>query len=322
MSDVSSSSTDTLMDPSVVMSIRSLELRAKVVVEGFRTGLNRSPRHGFSVEFSEYRQYAQGDDPRFLDWKLFARTDRSYIRLFEDETNLRCSLIADFSRSMAFGSVGWTKHDYSRTMAASLAWLLNRQGDAVGLSLFDERLRTVVPERYRPGQLRRILITLEEPTSGRDTNPATALEHAAARLPRCGLAVVISDLLAPVEQLETGLRLLRGIGHDVIVFQVLDPVELTLAVDGPRLFEDLESSQSLYADPETARADFQQRIRDHNAQVERVCSQLGVSFVRVTTDQPLELVLAGFLHARNSSHFGSADSETAAPVDTLDAEAP
>lgn len=298
MSGPSTQSSETLMDPSVVMSIRSLELRAKVIVEGFRTGLNRSPRHGFSVEFSEYRQYTQGDDPRFLDWKLFARSDRSYIRLFEDETNLRCFLITDFSRSMSFGSVGWTKHDYSRTIAASLAWLLNRQGDAVGLSLFDERLRTAVPARYRPGQLRRILVTLEEPTSGRETNPATALEHAAARLPRCGLAVVISDLLAPVEQLETGLRLLRGIGHDVVVFQVLDPVELSLDINGPRLFEDLETQQAIYADPETTREEFQQQIAAHNEQVESTCSRLGAAFVRVTTDQPLELVLAGFLHAR------------------------
>jgi len=287
-----------LMDPSIVMSIRSLELRAKVVVDGFRTGLNRSPRHGFSVEFSEYRQYTQGDDPRFLDWKLFARTDRSYIRLFEDETNLRCYLISDFSRSMSFGSLAWNKHEYARTIAAALAWLLNRQGDAVGLSLFDEQVRTVVPARYRPGQLRRIMVTLEEPTSGRDTNPAAALEHAAARLPRRGLAIVISDLLAPVEQFEEGLKLLRGVGHDVIVFQVLDPVELTLDIDGPHLFEDLESQTKLYADPELSRENFQQQIQAHNEQVEAVCSKYGASFVRAITNEPLEMVLSGFLHAR------------------------
>lgn len=295
----------TLMDPSVVMSIRSLELRARVIVQGFRTGLNRSPRHGFSVEFSEYRQYAQGDDPRFLDWKLFARTDRSYIRLFEDETNLRCYLITDFSRSMSFGSVGWTKYDYARTITASLAWMLNRQGDAVGLSLFDERLRTVVPARYRPGQLRRILVTLEGRTSGRETNPAAALEHVSARLPRCGLAVLISDLLAPIEYFRSGLKLLRGRGHDVIVFQVLDPIELTLAVDGPRLFEDLESRQAVYADPQLTREEYRQRIDAHNAEVESVCAQLGASFVRLTTEQPLELVLSGFLHARRSQGRGA-----------------
>ena len=237
------------MDPKVVMSIRSLELRAKVVVEGFRTGMNKSPKHGFSVEFSEYRQYVQGDDPRFLDWKLFARTDRSYIRLFEDETNLRCYIVADFSRSMSFGSLDYNKHDYARTIAASLAWMLNRQGDAVGLTLFDEQVRIVVPARYRPGQLRRIMVTLEEPTSGKETNPAQALEHAARVLNKRGFVVLISDLLSPVEQFEAGLKLLRGCGHDVVVFQVLDPVELDLKIDGPKLFEDLESGEKIYADP-------------------------------------------------------------------------
>ncbi|MDG1895462.1 MAG: DUF58 domain-containing protein [Fuerstiella sp.] len=288
------------MDPKVVMSIRSLELRAKVVVEGFRTGLNKSPRHGFSVEFSEYRQYAQGDDPRFLDWKLYARTDRSYIRLFEDETNLRCYIVADFSRSMSFGSLDYTKHDYGRTIAASLAWLLNRQGDAVGLTLFDERVQMVVPARYRLGQLRRIMVTLEEPTSGRETNPEHALEHAARRLNKRGFVVLISDLLAPVDQFEAGLKLLRGCGHDVVVFQVLDPVELDLKIDGPRLFEDLETGQKIYADPNDASETFVQRITEHNDAVRAVCEKLGAAFVRTVTNEPLELTLSGFLHARRS----------------------
>ena len=288
------------MDPKVVMSIKSLELRAKVVVEGFRTGLNKSPRHGFSVEFSEYRQYAQGDDPRFLDWKLFARSDRSYIRLFEDETNLRCYIVSDFSRSMAFGSLDYSKHDYARTIASSLAWLLNRQGDAVGLSLFDERVRMVIPARYRPGQLRRIMVTLEEPTSGSATNPAVALEHAARRLNKRGFVVLISDLLAPVEEFEAGLKLLRGCGHDVVVFQVLDPVELSLNIDGPKLFEDLETQQKLYVDPKHASESFIQQITAHNEAVQSACEKLGASFVRTVTDQPLELVLSEFLHARRS----------------------
>ncbi len=285
----------------MVMSIRSLELRAKVVVEGFRTGMNKSPKHGFSVEFSEYRQYAQGDDPRFLDWKLFARTDRSYIRLFEDETNLRCYVVADFSRSMSFGSLDYNKHDYARTIAASLAWMLNRQGDAVGLSLFDERVRMVIPARYRPGQLRRIMVALEEKTSGTETNPAQALEHAARRLNKRGFVVLISDLLAPVEQFEAGLKLLRGCGHDVVVFQVLDPVELNLKIDGPKLFEDLETGQKIYADPNAANAAFVERITEHNDAVQAVCEKMGAAFVRTVTDEPLELTLSEFLHARRSS---------------------
>ena len=287
-----------LMDPAVVMAIRSLEMRARLVVDGFRTGLNKSPRHGFSVEFSEYRPYTQGDDPRFLDWKLYARTDRSYIRMFEDETNLRCYIALDISRSMSFGSGEYSKHDYARTMAASLAWLLNRQGDAVGLTLFDEHVRSVVPARYRPGQLRRLLVTLEHPPTGTDTQPAVALEDIAQRLHKRGLVVLISDMLAPPGQIADGLRLLRGCLHDLVVFQVLDPAELSLSFDGPKLFEDLESGRKIYSDPERVRSSYLQQLSAHNQVVQRACESIGAAFRQITTDQPLELALAEFLQAR------------------------
>ncbi len=287
-----------LMNPSVVMSIRSLELRAKLVVDGFRTGLNKSPRHGFSVEFSEYRQYAQGDDPRFLDWKLFARTDRSYIRLFEDETNLRCYIVLDVSRSMSFGSGQWSKYEYARTIAASLAWLLNKQGDAVGLTTFDDEVRTIVPARYRPGQLRRLMVSLEELPSGKQTRPAIALEDAAQRLRKRGLVILISDLLAPVQELGDGLRLLRGCLHDMVVFQILDPAEKRLSFDGPRLFEDLETDQKIYADPELIRNEYMNRLEAHNTAVRSECDSVGAAFRQLVTDEPLELALAEFLQAR------------------------
>lgn len=290
-------STD-LMNPNVVMSIKSLEMRAKMIVDGFRTGLNKSPRHGFSVEFSEYRPYAQGDDPRFLDWKLFARTDRSYIRLFEDETNLRCYIVLDISRSMSFGSGSYTKHDYARTVAASLSWLLNRQGDAVGLTLFDDHVRSIVPARYRPGQLRRLFVTLEEPASGLDTKPGVAMEDVAQRLRKRGLVILISDMLAPVQQIGDGLRLLRGGLHDLVVFQILDPAEKNLTFDGPKLFEDLESGQKIYADPNQARAEYQRRLDDHNLAIQTECESVGAAYRQLTTDQPLELALAEFLQAR------------------------
>jgi uncharacterized protein (DUF58 family) len=287
-----------LMNPNVVMGIRSLELRAKLVVDGFRTGLNKSPRHGFSVEFSEYRPYAQGDDPRFLDWKLYARTDRSYIRLFEDETNLRCYIVLDISRSMSFGSGEYTKHDYARTVAASLAWLLNRQGDAVGLTLFDEHVRAIVPARYRPGQLRRLFVTLEEPASGNDTQPGVALEDVAQRLRKRGLVILISDMLAPVQQIGDGLRLLRGCLHDLVVFQVLDTAEKSLIFDGPRLFEDLETGQKVFTDPDAIRGEYQQQLGAHNLAIQSECEAVGASYRQITTDEPLELALAEFLQAR------------------------
>ena len=287
-----------LMNPAVVMAIRSLEMRARLVVDGFRTGLNKSPRHGFSVEFSEYRPYTQGDDPRFLDWKLYARTDRSYIRLFEDETNLRCYIALDISRSMSFASGEYSKHDYARTMAASLAWLLNRQGDAVGLTLFDEHVRFVVPARYRPGQLRRLFVTLEEPPTGTDTQPAVVMEDLAQRLHKRGLVVLISDLLAPIDQIKDGLQLLRGCLHDLVVFQVLDPAEKNLIFDGPKLFEDLESGQKIYSDPETVRTGYLQKLTAHNRDIQSACDSVGAAYRQVTTDEPLELALAEFLQAR------------------------
>ena len=199
---------------------------------------------------------------------------------------------------MSFGSLGYSKLDYARTIVASLAWLMNRQGDAVGLSVFDERVRLVVPARYRPGQLRRIMVNLESKTSGKETNPEQALEHAARRLNRRGFVVLISDLLAPAEQFEAGLKLLRGCGHDVVVFQVLDPVELDLKISGPRLFEDLETRQKIYADPNQAGEAFTERMTEHNNAVQAACEKLGAAFVRTVTNEPPELALSEFLHAR------------------------
>ncbi len=157
------------------MRIRNLEFRARVVVEGFWSGLHRSPYHGFSVEFTEYRQYSPGDDPRYLDWRVFARSDRYFLKRFEDETNLRCHLVADQSRSMTFGSPGYTKAEYAATLAATLAYFLHHQGDAVGLLTFDDQVRDYLPARHRLGHLRRLMLALEEPAAGSGTDLVTPL---------------------------------------------------------------------------------------------------------------------------------------------------
>src|SRR5712664_3853513 len=159
-----------LIDPQTLMSIKSLEFRARVVVEGFWHGLHRSPYHGFSVEFTEYRQYSPGDDPRYLDWRVFARSDRYFIKKFEDETNLRCYLLVDNSRSMTYGSAGYTKAQYAATLAATLAYFLYLQGDGVGLLTFDEQMREYLPARHRTGHLRHLMLALEMPATGRSTN--------------------------------------------------------------------------------------------------------------------------------------------------------
>ena len=167
-------------DPKALMAIRNLELRARVVVEGFWKGLHRSPYHGFSVEFTEYRQYSPGDDTRYLDWRLYARSDRHYLKRFEDETNLRCHLLVDQSRSMDYGSLTYSKSDYARTLAATLAWFLHGQGDAVGLLSFDERVRDYLPPRHRHGHLRQLMLALGTPAGRAPDQPERAVA------PRCG----------------------------------------------------------------------------------------------------------------------------------------
>src|SRR5436190_8865371 len=262
---------DSFADPKALMAIRSLELRARVVVEGFWNGLHRSPYHGFSVEFTEYRQYTPGDDTRYLDWRLFARSDRYYLKKFEDETNLRCQLVVDQSRSMEYGSVGYSKSAYARTLAATLAWFLNGQGDAVGLFTFDERVRDYLPARHRHGHLRQLMLALEKELAGSDTSLSAPLHRVAELVRRRGLIVLISDLLAPVDQLEPALGRLTAAGHEVILFQVLDPNELAFNFQNAMLFHDVESERDVYLDPEAVRPEYQRRFEEHNQAVEKTC---------------------------------------------------
>jgi len=287
-----------LVDPKALMAIRSLELRARVVVEGFWSGLHRSPYHGFSVEFTEYRQYTPGDDTRYLDWRLYARSDRYYLKKFEDETNLRCHLLVDQSRSMQYGSRGYSKSDYARTLAATLAWFLNGQGDAVGLFTFDERVRDYLPARHRHGHQRQLMLALEREQGGRETNLEEPLRRAAELARKRGLIVLISDLLAPVDRLEPHLGRLTAAGHEAVVFQVLDPNELAFEFQRPMLFRDLESEQDFYLDPGAVRSGYQRRLQEHSQGVEASCRRLGISFQRTVTDRPLELALLDFLRSR------------------------
>jgi len=286
------------VDPKALMAIRNLELRARVIVEGFWSGLHRSPYHGFSVEFTEYRPYSQGEDTRYLDWRLYARSDRFYLKKFEDETNLRCYLLVDHSRSMSYRSLTYSKSDYARTFAATLAWFLNAQGDAVGLFSFDERVRDYLPARHRHGHLRQLMLALEREPAGRATNLTEPLRRVAELARKRGLIVMISDLLAPVGELESHLARLTAAGHELVVFQVLDPNELAFNFPAAMLFQDVESEKDLYIDPESVRASYQRRLREHGEGVEAVCRKLGFAFHRVLTDRPLDLTLHDFLRSR------------------------
>jgi uncharacterized protein (DUF58 family) len=297
-----------LIDPRVLMAIRNLEWRARVVVQGFLTGLHRSPYHGFSVEFTEYRQYTPGEDLRYLDWKLLARSDRYYVKRFEDETNLRCHLLVDSSKSMGFGTVGYTKAEYGATLAATLGYFLSTQRDAVGLVRFDDEIREYLPARYRPGHLRRLMVALQRPVEGVATDLKAPLRRVAEIVSKRGLFVLVSDLLAPLDGVEEHLGYLRSRGHEVFLFHILDPAELSFDFDKPALFEDVESGRQLYVDPELIRRQDLDKLGAHEAAIASMCQGLGVEYMRTATDRPLELALFDFLSGR--MHRGSKGRRT------------
>lgn len=286
------------LDPSALMRIKNLEMRSKVIVEGFLTGLHRSPFHGFSVEFSEYRQYTPGDDPRYVDWKLYARTDRFYLKRYREETNLRCYLLVDLSKSMSYGSGAITKVDYAKTCAATIAYFLWLQRDAVGLVTFDNAIGDVLPPRYRAGHLHRLMMLLERATGGESTDLVAPLEQVAKTAPKRGVVILLSDVLAPVEAVKTRMGYLRSQGHDVILLRVLDTAEIEFEFSKESLFEDLETGRQLYVDPKSIRASYLQKFEAHSAELRRACDGLGVDLVNLRTDQPLELALFDFLSAR------------------------
>jgi len=288
-----------LVDPKTLMGIRNLEWRARMVVEGFWAGLHRSPHHGFSVEFTEYRPYTPGDDPRYVDWRVLARSVRYFLKRFEDETNLRCHLIADQSRSMTFGSTGYTKAEYAATLAATLAFFLHLQGDAVGLMTFDGQVQDYLPPRHRMTHLRQVMVALERSASGRATDLVAPLQRAVEIVRKRGLIVILSDFLAPIETLDAALMRLAACGHEIAAFQVLDPAELSFEFEAPAMFEDAESGRSMMIDPGAAREDYRRRLEAHCQAIRDILHRLGGSYSRLLTHAPLEFALYDFLSARS-----------------------
>ena len=276
------------IDPLAVMRIKDLALRAKSVVEGFYNGLHRSPFHGFSVEFSEYRPYTTGDDLRSLDWKLFARTDRYYIKKFEDETNRRCYLILDQSRSMGFGSLDHRKCDYAQTLVATVAYYLTLQRDSVGLMTFDEGVGEFISARQREGHFRQLLVALSRPVTGTGTDLSGPLMQIAALVRRRGLIILVSDMLAPADDLRTNLAYLRSRGHEVVIIRVLDPAELELKLESPSMVVDMESQREIYLDPDAASQSYEARFNEHRTELQAICDSLGVNLYETLTDQALE----------------------------------
>jgi len=286
------------LDPAVLARIGSLDLKAKTVVEGVLSGLHRSPRRGFSVEFAEYRQYLPGDALATIDWKVYARTDRHYVKKFEEDTNLDCHLLLDISGSMAYGSHAVTKRDYACYLAASLAYLMHRQRDAVGLIAFDEAIVQRVAPSARASHLRAVLLTLERLPSGSRTNVARPLADLAKVLAKRGLVVVISDLLDDPAAVIKGLRQFRQRGTDVVVFHVLDPQELRFTFDDAARFRDVESSSEVFADPAAVRGEYLKTIASFIGRYRRELGGAGIDYHLLDTSQPLDLALTAYLTAR------------------------
>jgi uncharacterized protein (DUF58 family) len=303
-----SASRDANIDPITIMRIKDLQLRARAVVEGFMNGLHRSPYHGFSVEFSEYRPYTLGDDPRGLDWKLYARSDRYFVKRFEDETNRRCYLVVDQSQSMGFGSLEYTKSEYARTLAATLAYYLSQQRDGVGLLTFGEVIDEFLPARHRPGHLRQIMVALSRPLAGTSTDVVSPLDQIARLVAKRGLVILISDLLVPTESLQSKLSLLRSRGHEVMILRTLDPQEVAFHLDAPGLLVDMETGRELYIDPTMAAKEYKMRFESHQNDVKSICDTLGIDLFQVVIDRPLQASLFDVLSAQQ--HRGRVSSRT------------
>jgi uncharacterized protein (DUF58 family) len=298
---MSSEEAQRLLDPSSLAKISGLIVRARMIVEGSITGLHRSPFHGSSVEFAEHREYVPGDDIRYIDWKVFGRSDRYYIKQFEEETNLRVQLVLDASESMVYGSGAMSKLDYARTLAASLAYLILGQQDAVGALVFDEKIRAEAPISQRKGHLQDLVGVLAQ-QSGKDaTDIGEVLGRVSDRLKRRCLIVLLTDLFDDKDGLVHGLRRLRHAGHDVLVIHVMDPDELNFPFTRMTLFEGLEDYPEQLADPEAVREAYLVEIREFMREMRRDFRNSGIQYQLADCSRAFDEVLRESLVRRAGS---------------------
>jgi uncharacterized protein (DUF58 family) len=279
-----------------------MDLRAKHIVEGFLSGEHRSPYFGQSIEFLQHREYAPGDDLRRIDWKVWAKQDRLYVKQYEEETNLRATLVVDVSAGMRYGSGPLNKYEYASTIAVSLAYLLLKQQDAVGCISFDDKVRRVAPIRSRMNHLQSIMQTLESSEPRDKTDLAKVLADVAEETPRRGLVVLVSDLLVDRPGLVKGLRLLRQRGHDVMVFHVMDDDELDFNFNGPTRFEGLELPEQLNCNPRALREGYLEALNAYLEEVRRACATNVCDYALIRTSQPLDAALAAYLSHRLGMH--------------------
>ena len=286
------------IDPAVLATLDNLEMRARVIVEGFIAGLHKSPKRGFSVEFTDYRHYIRGDDMRHVDWKLYGRSDKMYIKQYEDETNTRCYILLDSSASMAYASSAMSKLEYGRTLASALAYFIMRQRDAVGLITFDDKVREYLPAMARHIHLLRILRTLNETSAQGQTNAVRPLQELAASLTKKSLVILISDMLEDEEQTIKTLQQLRAMGNEVIVFHVLDNQELYFNFNEASEFIDMETGESHLTSPQAIRNAYLDNLQRYLDECRKKCQSSGVDYCLLDTSQPLDKALASYLTRR------------------------
>lgn len=286
------------LKPEVVSKLANMELRARLVVEGFITGLHRSPYHGFSVEFAEHRQYMPGDEIKHIDWKVYGKTDRFYVKEFEEETNLKAYILLDASGSMGYSSNRITKLEYSSYLAAALAYLMLRQRDSVGLVIFDEKIRKFIPPRSVFSYLHVILKELERVKIGALTDLSATFHQLAERIKRRGLIIVLSDLFDEPSKVLAGLKHFRHRKHEVIVFHILDPMERSFAFGDEAVFKDMETGDEIDTQPWHIRRDYQRQVEEFLQTYKRECLQDRIDYVLMDTSEDFYTALFEYLGKR------------------------
>ncbi len=287
-----------LLNPSVLASLSNLELVAKAVVEGFVIGLHRSPKFGFSQEFVEYRQYVDGDDPRYIDWNVFSRTDRTYIKRFLGETNSHLMLLLDTSASMGFGSDGTTKLQYGKYLGASLAYLASRQHDAVGVMLFDDEIKEYRPPASKMGSLQGVIHTLDAAEASLGTDINKPMQRFREHIKKRGLVAVISDFYCDAEELLENIRPLALHGQDVIMFHLLDDNELNPDIKQSTLYEDMETGEAVEVEPTYMNKAYREKIQKHIKTIEDAANGIRADHILLNTSEPLDRALHNYLTFR------------------------
>ena len=295
----------TFLDPVDLGRIADLQLIARTVVAGVHAGIHKSLHTGTSAEFAQYRSYAQGDDTRFVDWHLFARTDRLHVKQFHEEHSLRSTVLLDCSGSMGYGSGELTKFRYAQMLAACLALLLTNQHDAIGFAAYHSELKTYIPARKRPAHLRRVLTEIENQQPEGETDTASTLRTMGDVLPPRGMVVLIADLLHPIDQVESHLRSLRARRHDVIVFQISDPAEETFPFDRATTFIDRETGSEQFAVPDAVRTAYLENRKRHYDRIDQICAESEIHIEKLLTTTPLDAALTAFINRRRKGLYTS-----------------